>query len=177
MFTVAILTLSDKGARGEREDETGRVVAEMVEALPGEVAFYEVLPDEQELLEEKLKSLADDEKVDLILTNGGTGLSPRDITPEATARVIERHAPGIVHAMMQAGLEKTSTAMLSRATAGVRKRSLIINLPGSPKAARESLTAILPALAHGMDKIRGDEKECAPLVEELRRKRAQFGKT
>jgi len=177
MFRVAIITLSDKGARGEREDETGRVVAEMVKALPGEVVSYEVLPDEQDLLEARLKTLADEEGVDLILTNGGTGLSPRDITPEATTRVIEKPVPGIVHAMMQAGLEKTPTAMLSRAVAGVRKCSLIVNLPGSPKAARENLEAILPALAHGMEKIRGDEQECAPLAEEWRRKRTRQGRT
>lgn len=177
MFTVAILTLSDKGARGEREDETGRVVAEMVKTLPGEVVCYEVLPDEQDILEEKLRWLADEQRADLILTNGGTGLSPRDITPDATARVIQRDVPGIVHAMMQAGLEKTPTAMLSRAIAGVRKRSLIVNLPGSPKAARENLAAILPALAHCMEKIRGDDQECAPLVEEWQRRRAQRGKS
>lgn len=170
MFRVAVLTLSDRGARGQREDETGKVVAEMVKSLPGDVVCYEVLPDEQGVLEERLRRLADEQGVDLILTNGGTGLSPRDITPEATARVIERDVPGIVHAMMQAGLQKTPTAMLSRAVAGVRKNTLIVNLPGSPKAARENLEAILPALAHGMEKIRGSEDECAPMVEEWQRR-------
>lgn len=163
MITVCVLTLSDKGSRGEREDTSGPAIKEMVAAIGAEVRHYEIIPDEEELLKERLIHFSDDpkERVDLIITTGGTGLSPRDITPEATAKVIEREVPGIAEAMRAEGLRKTSSAMLSRAMAGVRGETLIINLPGSPRAVRENLGVVLDAIEHAVEKIKGGTKECA----------------
>ncbi|MFN3740685.1 MAG: molybdenum cofactor biosynthesis protein B [Thermodesulfovibrionales bacterium] len=158
MLKIAILTMSDKGSRGERIDQSGQVIKEMVSSL-GDILLYEVIPDEKELIKGKLIEYS--EKVDLILTTGGTGLSPRDVTPEATLEVIDRQIPGIPEAMRYEGLKKTPRAMLSRSVAGVRGRCLIINLPGSPKAVRENLEVILPVIAHAIDKIKGDTSECA----------------
>ncbi len=160
-YRVAILTLSDKGAQGGREDETGKVLNEMIKRLPGEVVVYQVLPDEAVLIEQRLRDLCDLSDLDLVLTNGGTGVSPRDVTPDATRRVMEREVPGMAEAMRAASLARTPRAMISRAVCGIRGRTLIVNLPGSPKVARENLEVILPALPHAMDKIRGDESECA----------------
>lgn len=157
-MTVAVLTLSDKGARGEREDLSGRTIAEMLKGL-GEVTYYDILPDERDLIRQKLLDYAG--KVDLILTTGGTGLAPRDVTPEATLDVIERQVPGIAEAMRSEGLRKTPRAMLSRAVAGVRGRTLIVNLPGSPKAVRENLGVILDVIPHAVEKIQGSPEECA----------------
>lgn len=157
MIKIAILTMSDKGSKGERIDESGRVIKDMVKDL-GDVLLYEIIPDEKELIKKKLVEFS--EKVDLILTTGGTGLSPRDVTPEATLEVIERYVPGIPEAMRYEGLKKTPRAMLSRAVAGVRKGCLIINLPGSPKAVRENLEVILPVIDHAIEKIKGDTTEC-----------------
>ena len=159
-YRAAVLTLSDRASRGEREDATGPMLRELVAALPAEVAVYEVLPDDEDALADRLCSLADRGGVDLVLTNGGTGLSPRDVTPEATRRVVEREVPGMAEAMRAASLAKTPRAMLSRAVCGVRGRTLIVNLPGSPRAARENLEVLLPALAHALDKVRGDPGEC-----------------
>jgi molybdenum cofactor synthesis domain-containing protein len=159
-FTIGVLTLSDKGSRGEREDESGRVVREMLAAL-GEVVRYQVIPDEEELIVSTLVEWVDLDAVDLVVTTGGTGLTPRDVTPEATARVIEREIPGMAEAMRMASLAKTPHAMLSRALAGVRRSSLIINLPGSPKGVRENLEVVLPALEHALLKLKGDPSECA----------------
>jgi molybdopterin adenylyltransferase len=158
MITVAVLTLSDKGAKGEREDLSGPLIRDMLKDI-AEVGYYEILPDEKDLIKDKL--IAFSEKVDLILTTGGTGLSPRDITPDATLEVIDREVPGIAEAMRAEGLKKTSRAMLSRAVAGVRGRALIINLPGSPRAVKENLSVILHALPHAVEKIKGDTSECA----------------
>ncbi len=158
MIRVGILTMSDKGSRGERIDESGQIIMEMVKPV-GEVLLYEIIPDEKELIKKKLLEYS--ERVDLILTTGGTGLSPRDVTPEATLEVIEREIPGIAEAMRYEGLKKTPRAMLSRAVAGVRGGCLIINLPGSPKAVRENLEVILPVIAHAIEKIKGDTSECA----------------
>jgi molybdenum cofactor synthesis domain-containing protein len=159
-FTIGVLTLSDKGARGEREDESGRVLQEMVAPL-GEIVRYQVIPDEEELIVATLVEWVDKDGVDLILTTGGTGLSPRDITPEATARVIEREIPGMAEAMRAASMAKTPHAMISRALAGVRRQSMIINLPGSPKGVRENLEVVYPALEHALLKLKGDPSECA----------------
>lgn len=158
---VAVLTASDKGARGEREDRSAEVVKEMVSQIGGEIVAYDVVPDEKEALREKLLEYTDEKKLDLVLTTGGTGLSPRDVTPEATLEVIERQVPGISEAMRLKGLEKTPHAMLSRAVAGSRGRTLIINLPGSPQAVRENLEVVLPAIPHAIEILQGRGGECA----------------
>jgi molybdopterin adenylyltransferase len=159
MITVAVLTLSDRGSKGERTDTSGPLIKDMLKSIKAEVKFYDILPDEKELIKKKLIEYS--EKVDLILTTGGTGLSPRDVTPEATLEVIDRQVPGIAEAMRSEGLKKTNRAMLSRAVAGVRGTSLIINLPGSPKAVKENLQAILEVIPHAIEKIKGDPSECA----------------
>jgi molybdopterin adenylyltransferase len=159
-FKIGVLTLSDKGSRGEREDVSGQVVREMVAGL-GEVVCYEVIPDEVEGIVETLVEWADEKRLDLILTTGGTGLSPRDVTPAATARVIDWQIPGMAEAMRSASMQKTPHAMLSRALAGVRGTTMIINLPGSPRGVRENLEVVLPALEHGLRKLQGDPADCA----------------
>lgn len=158
-FRIGILTLSDKGARGEREDESGRLLGEMVAEL-GDVARYQVIADEQEKISLLLKRWSDEQQLDLILTTGGTGLSPRDRTPQATAAVLDYEIPGMAEAMRAASLLKTPHAMLSRALVGVRGRTMIINLPGSPKGVRENLTVLLPALPHALAKLKGDPADC-----------------
>jgi molybdenum cofactor synthesis domain-containing protein len=162
MFTVAVLTLSDRGARGEREDTSGQIVAEMLAGIAGKVEKYEVIPDDRELIQEKLVFYADELAVDVIATTGGTGVGPRDVTPEATLAVIDRQIPGMAEAMRLAGLQKTPLAMISRAVVGCRGRTLIINLPGSPKGVRENLEAILPAIPHAVEKLQGDPNDCVP---------------
>jgi molybdenum cofactor synthesis domain-containing protein len=157
---VGILTVSDKGARGEREDRSGPAIREMIEAAGGEVVRMKIVPDEQADIRAALIAWSD-EGLDLVLTTGGTGFSPRDWTPEATKSVLEREAPGLAEAMRRAGAEKTPTAVLSRAVAGIRGGTLIVNLPGSEKAVRESLAAVLPALPHGVDILKGRSSECA----------------
>lgn len=159
MITVAVLTMSDKGSKGEREDLSGPLIEDMIKVIGAEVKYCEILPDEKEIIKEKLIEYS--KKADLILTTGGTGLSPRDVTPEATLEVIDRQVPGIAEAMRSAGLKKTSRSMLSRAVAGVKGRSLIINLPGSPKAVKENLSVILDVIPHAIEKIKGDPSECA----------------
>lgn len=159
MFKIGIITVSDKGARGERVDESGPAIREMVKAL-GEVICCQIVPDEQDLLEETMISMSDKDKVDLILTTGGTGLSSRDITPEATLAVIQKEVPGLAEAMRSESMKKTNRAMLSRAVAGIRNSTLIINLPGSVKAVRECLAVILPALPHGLEILTGRGGEC-----------------
>jgi molybdopterin adenylyltransferase len=161
MIRTAIITLSDKGAKGEREDESGMVIREMIRTVGAEVRHYEMLPDERPLIEASLARLADSCEIDLILTTGGTGVAPRDVTPEATREVIDRELPGMAEAMRAASLLKTPRAMISRAIAGIRKQTLIVNLPGSPKAVRENLAVILPALEHAIEKIQGDPSDCA----------------
>jgi molybdopterin adenylyltransferase len=157
---TAIITLSDKGAAGEREDESGKAIREMIIGIGASVAHYEILPDEQSRIIEALKRLADSCGIDLIITTGGTGVSPRDVTPEATKAVIDRELPGIAEAMRAESLKKTPHAMISRAIAGIRKQTLIVNLPGSPKAVRENLAVILAALPHAVEKIKGDPSDC-----------------
>jgi molybdenum cofactor synthesis domain-containing protein len=159
MFKVAILTISDRGSKGEREDSSGPLIKEMVRDLPGEVIHYEIIPDEKEIIAKALKRSAD-RQADLILTTGGTGLSPRDVTPDATLNVIEKQVPGFSEAMRAESLRKTPHAMISRAITGIRGSSLIVNLPGSPKSVRENLSVILPALPHALSKLKGDPEEC-----------------
>ena len=155
---TAILTISDKGSRGEREDKSGAAIREIVEDMGGEVTSHDVVPDERNIIENALKSLA--HSAELVLTTGGTGLAPRDVTPEATRAVIDKEIPGIAEAMRQKSLEIVPTAMLSRAVAGARGHTLIINLPGSPKAVRECLSFIRPAIPHALELLRGEGGEC-----------------
>jgi molybdopterin adenylyltransferase len=160
MFTVGVLTVSDKGSRGERVDESGRAVQECLASLGVRNTKYGMVPDERAVISDKLREWAD-EGLDLIITTGGTGLAPRDVTPEATLDVVDRVAPGFCEAMRSQSLKYTPLAMLSRAAAGVRGRTLIVNLPGSPKAVKECLEAILPALPHALETVRGQAAECA----------------
>jgi molybdenum cofactor synthesis domain-containing protein len=165
IFTIGILTLSDKGSRGERTDTSGPGLREvLIEQLKvsATVVAYEIIADERSLIEQKLKEWCDTLQLNLILTTGGTGVAPRDVTPEATLAVIERQVPGMAEAMRMYSMQKTPFAMISRAVVGMRGRTLIINLPGSPKGARESLEAIIVALPHALDKIAGDPNDCAP---------------
>ena len=161
MIRAAIITLSDKGSKGEREDESGKVIREMITAVGADVRHYEILPDERPLIAAALARLSDSGSIDLIVTTGGTGVAPRDVTPEATRDVMDRELPGMAEAMRAESLKKTAHAMLSRAVAGIRKRTLIVNLPGSPRAVRENLAVILPALSHAVEKIKGDPSDCA----------------
>lgn len=166
MFSAAILTVSDKGSKGEREDIAGSVIRELLSGLGAKVSHYEVVPDEQVEISEKLKEWADNSNIDLILTSGGTGLSLRDVTPEATLAVMDRLAPGFSEVMRAESLKKTPMGMLSRGVSGVRGGSLIINLPGSAKAVRECLEAILPALPHAIETLRGETSECASMFDQ-----------
>ena len=159
-FKVVILTISDRGSKGEREDSSGPLIQEMVRDLPSEVIYYEIIPDEKEKIVDALKKSVDQLKADLILTTGGTGLSPRDVTPDATLEVIQKEVPGFSEAMRAESLKKTPHAMISRAIVGVRGSSLIVNLPGSPKSVKENLSVILPALPHALSKLKGDPSEC-----------------
>lgn len=162
-YRVAVITLSDKGFRGERQDESGPLIRQIVEAAGYRVESSTILPDEQELLESELKHLCDQGLADLILTTGGTGFSPRDRSPEAALAVAERQAPGIAEAMRQQSLSITKRAMLSRAVSVIRGKTLIINLPGSPKAAKENLEYIIGELRHGLDILTGRDGECGNL--------------
>lgn len=159
-FTAAVITLSDKGARGERVDESGPAAGEMLEKAGYRVVETLLLPDEPKLLKEQLIRLADKRQVDLILTSGGTGFSLRDQTPEATREVADREAPGIAEYIRMRSMEVTDRAMFGRGVSVIRKATLIVNLPGSPKAVRESLGFILGALDHGLGILRGSASEC-----------------
>ena len=157
MITVGILTVSTLGAAGQREDTSGAAIREIVTAEPlsAEVADQRIVPDDRAAIEAVLRHWADDAHLHLVLTTGGTGLSPTDVTPEATLAVIERNVPGLAEAMRQESLRATPFAMLSRAVAGCRGTTLIINLPGSPKGVRECLGVILPVLPHAVDLVTG----------------------
>ena len=162
-LTAKVITVSDRSFRGEREDLSGPAVKNLLERAGYAVGAVEVLPDEQPRIESALIHAADEEKLALIVTTGGTGFAPRDVTPEATLAVCQRLTPGIPEAMRYASLQVTPRAMLSRAQAGIRGGSLIVNLPGSPKAARENLAAVLPTLAHGLEMLSGRPADCAKL--------------
>ncbi|PLY03828.1 MAG: molybdenum cofactor biosynthesis protein [Desulfuromonas sp.] len=157
-YKVGILTLSDKGSVGERIDTSSQVIRQLI-ADVGEVVEYQILPDERGKISEALRQWSK-QGLDLILTTGGTGFAPRDVTPEATLDVIEKETPGIAEAMRAAGMAKTVHAMLSRGVAGIIGQTLIVNLPGSEKAARENLEAILPALPHALKTLRGETEDC-----------------
>ena len=161
MYTAAVVTVSDRGFAGAREDLSGPAVREMLENGGFEVVFMSIVPDEQGLIERELVKCSDELDIALVMTTGGTGFSPRDVTPEATISVCERLTPGIPEAMRADSLRITKHAVLARQQAGIRGRTLIVNLPGSPKAARENLAAIMPALGHGLEMLRGEGADCA----------------
>jgi molybdenum cofactor synthesis domain-containing protein len=157
---VAILTASDRSARGEREDLSGKVIEEVAKSNGWEVAYYGIVPDEKETIKAELVKIVDKLKADLILTTGGTGLAPRDFTPEATLEIIHKEVPGIAEAMRMESLKKTPHAMLSRAVCGVRGKALIVNLPGSPRAVRECLEVIIPVIPHALELMQGEVSDC-----------------
>jgi len=159
-YSCGVLTLSDKGSRGEREDTSGQALKELLGKQGYDIVAYEVIPDRQTLIESTLISWVDEKKIDLIITTGGTGVSPSDRTPEATRHVIDLEIPGIGEAMRQASLLKTPQAIWSRGLAGIRGESLIINLPGSERAARENIAVVLSALEHGIYKLKGGQADC-----------------
>lgn len=161
MYRVAIITSSDSGFAGEREDKSGPVIAEIVKNNGYEVSFMKVLPDDREMLSNEMKRIADEDAADIILTTGGTGFSPRDVMPEATMDIVERAVPGIPEAMRAYSMQFTKRAMLSRAAAGIRKGTLIVNMPGSPKAVTECLEYIISELDHAMGILKGTAKNCA----------------
>ncbi len=154
-WQVGILTLSDKGARGEREDISGKLIHEIIEKIDGEVKHYDVIPDQRSLIEKTLIRYVDENKLDLVVTTGGTGLAKRDVTPEATLAVIDKEIPGMAEEMRRVSREKTKHAMLSRAVVGARGNCIIINLPGSPKAVRENLEAVIDVVPHALEILQG----------------------
>ena len=160
MFTAGILTVSDKGSKGERQDKSGETIREVLSRMGARIVNYGIVPDERELIVEKLVKWADEDNLDVVVTTGGTGLTPRDVTPEATLAVVDRIVPGFAEAMRAESLKKTPHAMLSRAVVGTRGKCLIINLPGSPKAVRECLQVILPVLPHAVETLKGEAGEC-----------------
>lgn len=161
MMRAAVITSSDSGYAGEREDLSGPLIAKMLEENGYEVVHTILLPDDREMLAKEMARLADEELAELVLTTGGTGFSPRDCMPEATMDIVERPAPGIAEAIRSYSLAITPRAMLSRAAAGIRKKTLIINLPGSPKAVKESLEYVIPTLEHGLEILTGKATNCA----------------
>ena len=161
MRRAGVITLSDKGAQGLRQDLSGPVIKEILTALNISVEMAEVIPDDYDLIRDRLISWCDEHRLDLIVTTGGTGLSLRDVTPDATLSVIDKRVPGMEEVMRAESLKKTPHAMISRAVAGIRKHTLIVNVPGSPKGARECLESIAAALPHALDKLGGDMSECA----------------
>jgi molybdopterin adenylyltransferase len=160
MFTAGILTISDKGSRGERQDKSGEAIREILSKTDARIVDYDIVPDEKDLIVETLVKWVDRDNLDVVITTGGTGLAPRDVTPEATLAVLDRIVPGFAEAMRAESLKKTPHAMLSRAVVGTRGKCLIVNLPGSPKAVRECLQVILPALPHAVETLKGQAGDC-----------------
>lgn len=161
MLDAGVLTISDRGWCGERRDESGEVVREYILRLKARVIKYEIVPDDRSIISAKLRQWADGDKLDLIVTTGGTGLAPRDVTPEATLDIIDRLVPGLTEAMRIETMKKTPYAIVSRAVAGIRGRCLIINLPGSVKGVRECFEVILPVLPHALEILKGETSECS----------------
>ena len=161
IIQAGVITISDKGSQGAREDKSGPEIVKMLEQIRVSVSHCAIIPDVMDLIKEALIDFADRKQVDLIVTTGGTGVSPRDLTPDATLAVIDREVPGMAEAMRRESCKITPHALISRAVVGIRGRSLIVNLPGSPKSVRENLAVILPALRHAVEKIKGDERDCA----------------
>jgi len=162
VIRAAVLTVSDRSFRGERPDASGPAVAEMLRSLPAEILQQVVVPDEIPFIRRSLLHFSDALGIDLIVTTGGTGVDPRDVTPEATGSILDREVPGMAEAMRADSQARVPTAMLSRGLAGIRGKSLIVNLPGSPGGARENLAVLLPVLLHAIGKIRGEGGDCAP---------------
>ncbi len=160
-FTIGIITISDKASKGERIDKSGPAIEKILKTIGGNVKKYLIVPDEKKEIVSAIKEMSDIDNIDLILTTGGTGFAKRDNTPEATLEVIEKTVPGLTEVMRIEGLKITPMAMLSRAVAGIRENSLIINLPGSPKGVKENLEIIMPALRHGIEILQGHASECA----------------
>jgi len=160
MLAAGILTISDKGAREERQDKSGEAIREILSNMGVHIANYEIVPDEKDLIAKTLIEWADEGNLDVLFTTGGTGLTPRDVTPEATLSVVDRVVPGFAEAMRAESLKKTPMAMLSRVVVGTRGRCLIVNLPGSPRAVRECLDVILPALPHAVETLKGQTGDC-----------------
>ena len=156
----AVITLSDKGYRGEREDTSGRALTELLGTKGYQLCHYSIIPDNIDVIVKTVKAVIVQDKADLVLTTGGTGVSPTDVTPEAMDQLIEKEIPGIAEAMRAASMQVTSRAMLSRGRAGIREKSLIINLPGSKKGALENIEVVLPALEHAVEKIKGSTVDC-----------------
>jgi molybdopterin adenylyltransferase len=161
MYKAGVITVSDKGFTGERVDTGGPLTAELLRAAGYEVAYTAIVPDERDQISRELLYASEELDLALVVTTGGTGFSPRDVTPEATIAVCERLTPGIPEAMRQASMRVTPRGMLSRAQAGIHGSTLILNLPGSPKAIRENLEAVLPSLEHGLEMLRGPKTDCA----------------
>jgi molybdenum cofactor synthesis domain-containing protein len=157
---VGILTISDRSSRGERKDLGGPLIKKIIEKMGGQVIDHQIVPDEEKMIADKLVDLSDEKNLDLVLTTGGTGFSPRDITPEATLKVIQRRAAGLEEAMRMEGYKKNKKAVLSRAVCGIRGKTLIINLPGGPKGIEEGLETLLPLLPHAVEVLRGEVKDC-----------------
>lgn len=162
VIRAAVLTVSDRSFRGERSDASGPAVAEMLQSLPAEITQQVVVPDEVPFIRRALLHFSDELGIDLIVTTGGTGVDPRDVTPEATTGVLDREVPGMAEAMRAESQARVPTAMLSRAVVGIRGKTMIVNLPGSPGGARENLAVLLPVLPHAIGKVRGEGGDCAP---------------
>jgi len=161
IIKAAIITVSDKGSKGEREDLSGPVIKEIIEKYGYKVVEYKIIPDDFDIIRKEISKIADEEIANIIFTTGGTGFSVRDVTPEATKASCYREVPGIPEAMRSFSMTVTKRAMLTRATAGIRKNTLVINMPGSPKAVRESLEYIVETLRHGIEILMGNASECA----------------